>query len=88
MYHPISTGKKRAGAAARTQVVARIAAQDGLFGAGLGLFLASALIASDFDIWRTLTENGRPLTSLAGLVAAIVVQSAIVAALGEWRCAS
>ncbi len=72
----------RAKTAVRSQVLARSAAHDGLVGAGLGLLLASGLIASDLDIWRNLADSGRPVSSLAILVVGVVVQSAIVCGLG------
>jgi hypothetical protein len=78
----MSNRKSRASAAAQSQALAQNVAQDGIIGAGFGLLLASGLIASDIDIWRNLADSGRPIASLAMLVAAVVLQCAVVGGLG------
>ena len=71
----------RSRTAARTQTVARNAAQDSLVGAALGLLLVSGLIASSLDTRQMMVEAQSPLASLSAIVIVVVAQAALAATL-------
>ena len=48
-------------ALARSQALARNAAQDGVIGAALGLLLVSGLIASNLDMRQAMADSSAPL---------------------------
>lgn len=54
-------------------------ARDGVLGGAIGLLVASILITANLDMREGLEHSGAPLTSLAGLIGALVLQFVIVA---------
>ena len=72
---------RRPRALARSEALARNAAQDGAVGAALGLLLVSGLVASNLDMRQMMADSGAPLSSLATLVSVVVAQCAVAASL-------
>jgi hypothetical protein len=71
----------RSQAVVKSRALARNAAHDSAIGAALGLLLVSGLVASSLDISRTMAQSSAPVLSLIAIVAVVVGQCALAAAL-------